>query len=203
MAGWSSSTMPCHAPTMRAGLPYQTHGIRHAIRTSHLRLTCIFMHISPLGLSFVPGKLDPKQTLNLPPAAQPVTLRELSSIRDDRQVEVDRPGRQIEVKRETVHIHTCPPPPRRSFPSPSPRPFFLTSSIHLSSIAAASGKFLQQHQFHPSSSQLNPPPPLIAHALALRCSTTPESIGSQIHSFSCNPTIIHTHTHNHSHASRS
>jgi hypothetical protein len=151
MAGWSSSTMPCHAPTMRAGLPYQTHGIRHAIRTSHLRLTCIFMHISPLGLSFVPGKLDPKQTLNLPPAAQPVTLRELSSIRDDRQVEADRPGRQIEVKRETVHIHTCPPPPRRSFPSPSPRPFFLTSSIHPPSQ-------LPRANFSSNTNSIPPPP---------------------------------------------
>jgi hypothetical protein len=52
------------------------------------------MHISPLGLSFVPGKLDPKQTLNLPPAAQPVTLRELRSIRDDRQTGEGRQARQ-------------------------------------------------------------------------------------------------------------
>jgi hypothetical protein len=208
MTAWSSSsTMPCHAPTMRAGLPYQTHGIRQHIRTSHLRLTCTcctHLHISPHGPRAVPGKLDPKQTLNLPPAAQPVTLRGCS-IRE----QTDRPARQTdkrEVKRETVHIHTCPPPPRRSFPSPSisqtPRPF-LPHFIHLSSIAAASGKFLYHQTPIPSLLLLLNPPPPIAPALALRCSTTPESIGSQIHSFSCKPTIIHTFTHNHNHASRS
>jgi hypothetical protein len=181
MAGWSSSTMPCHAPTMRAGLPYQTHGIRHAIRTSHLRLTCIFMHISPLGLSFVPGKLDPKQTLNLPPAAQPVTLRELRSIRDDRQTgEGRQPGSQIEVKRETVHIHSCPPPPRRSFPSPSLR---LLPSLHQSILHRSCLGQISPATPIPSLLLLTKPTTTIAPALALRCSTTPEAIGSQIHSF--------------------
>jgi hypothetical protein len=106
-----NNAMPRPNHARRAALSDAWHkaAYTHLSPATHLR--------SPAYLSAWPARCtrEARPKANSQPAARSST-RDATSTTTSIRRQVDRQPDQREVTRETVHIHTCPPPPRCSFP---------------------------------------------------------------------------------------